>query len=719
MDGLVMATAPMGLLANAADTVDPADVPLMPLRPDLRLAETARNASGEPAWVIQDTVLNRFFRIGWFEFECLLRWHGTPREVCEAVCAETPMEPDVAQVLALNQFLARNDLLRPDAQARDRLARQARGQGPRWLTWRWWLHHYLFFRIPLVRPQRVLAAVTPHLGWLFHRATAVIIALLGLLGVVLVLHQWDTFTHDVVESFSTEGLLSFAAALIVAKTLHELAHALVATRLGVKVAHMGIAFVVMWPMLYTDTGESWKLTRARQRLAIASAGILCEIALAGLASLGWALSEPGPWRNGLLYLATTSWALSLALNASPFMRFDGYFILTDLLDFPNLHERASAQARVALRRAVLGLREPWPEAFPPQRRHFLIAFAMVTWLYRLVLFVGIAVAVYLFFFKLLGILLFAVEIVWFVIAPVWREMRHWWAHRASVPGRRRHALLAVAGLAVLLLALPWRTQIHAVGVARSAHQVRVFAPFASRVVAIQPPGTVKAGDSLAVLEEPDISSRIGKSEAARQGMLARLSGLVADASGLEQQAVTRERLRVQMEEGASARLEIARLSMIAPFAGRWMDVDPDRKPGQWIGNREAIGILFDPAHWEADAYVKQDEMPRIQAGSRVRFYQEGQPTPIAGEVIAIDSTRAKQLSHPMLAARHHGPVTTAAAQDSLTPNPALFHVLVRLDGPPVGLREARGQLQIDGERRSPLAEAFRHLSAALLRESAF
>ena len=76
-----MATAPMGLLANAADTVDPADVPLMPLRPDLRLAETARNASGEPAWVIQDTVLNRFFRIGWFEFECLLRWHGTPRQV--------------------------------------------------------------------------------------------------------------------------------------------------------------------------------------------------------------------------------------------------------------------------------------------------------------------------------------------------------------------------------------------------------------------------------------------------------------------------------------------------------------------------------------------------------------------------------------------------------------------------------------------------------------
>lgn len=116
---------------------------------------------------------------------------------------------------------------------------------------------------------------------------------LSLLGIVLVLQQWDTFTSAVVESFSTEGLLSFALALIVAKTLHELGHALVATRLGLRVGHMGIAFVVMWPMLYTDTGESWKLSRSRQRLAIASAGIITELSLAGLSTLGWAVCDPG------------------------------------------------------------------------------------------------------------------------------------------------------------------------------------------------------------------------------------------------------------------------------------------------------------------------------------------------------------------------------------------------------------------------------------------
>ncbi len=333
---------------------DEADQLLPPLREDLRFSETAASRSGEPSWVIQDPLVNRFYRIGWLEFECLLRWGQTPRQICAQVCNETALQPDVEHVLQLRQFLHQHHLLRSHSSS------APAGEKNSWQSWRWWLHHYLFFRLPLLHPQRHLKTLAAALAWLFSPLTAVLIVLLSLLGIVLVLHQWDSFRSAVVESFSTEGLLSFALALILAKTLHELGHALVATRLGLRVAHMGIAFVVLWPMLYTDTGESWKLRSARQRLAIASAGILTELALAGLATLGWALCDPGALRNALLYLATTSWVLSLALNASPFMRFDGYFILSDLLDFPNLHERASALARVSMRRLLLGLREPWP-----------------------------------------------------------------------------------------------------------------------------------------------------------------------------------------------------------------------------------------------------------------------------------------------------------------------------------------------------------------------
>ncbi|MFM0339572.1 HlyD family efflux transporter periplasmic adaptor subunit [Paraburkholderia fungorum] len=693
------------------------DQPSPALRDDLRLGEASSGKDGEPSWMIQDMVVNRFYRIGWLEFECLNRWDKPPAKICQEITEQTALRPDISQIVDFRRFLERHELLKPTPESLARLQQRDRNGG--WLTWRWWLHHYLFFRIPLVRPQLVLARVAKRLDWLFTPKTPIVVLLLSLLGIVLVLQQWDTFTSAVVESFSTEGLLSFAVALVVAKTLHELAHALVATRLGLRVAHMGIAFVVLWPMLYTDTGESWKLRSSRQRLAIASAGILCELALAGLATLGWSLADPGPLRNALLYLATTSWVLSLGLNASPFMRFDGYFILSDLLDFPNLHQRASALARVAIRRTLLGFEEDWPEPFSVSHRRMLIAFEFVTWLYRLVLFLGIAVTVYLFFFKPLGAFLFVVEVTWFILMPITREVNCWWVNRSQIRPNRRLLFCALAGAVLLLIALPWRTQIHAEGVARTERQLRVFVPFPARIQTIHPAGRVQPDDTLVVMEEPDIASHMRGSEAGIRGYEARLAGLIADTGGLEQQAATRERLRVQYEEAQAARSEIARLIVHAPFAGQWMDVDPQWRPGQWINSKEPVGVLVDPSRWQVDAFVKQDDIQRLAAGDGARFYPTGQAEPVRGRVVAIDTTRARQLPYPMLASRFKGPITVAADRDSLIPNPPMFHVVVQLDGAPPGLWETRGQLQIDGNRRSLLVEGATHLIAALVRESGF
>ncbi|GAA6132647.1 HlyD family efflux transporter periplasmic adaptor subunit [Halopseudomonas sabulinigri] len=697
--------------------IDPADLPTPPLRNDLRLSEAAPGSSGEPTWVIQDTVVNRFYRIGWLEFECLLRWEQTPRQICQQVSEQTSLRPDPAQILGLRQFLEQHQLVLPDSAAVSRL--QSKSEGNQWLTWRWWLHHYLFFRVPLVRPQRPLQRLAGSLDWLFQPLTGWLVLALSLLGILLVLHQWDTFTSAVVDSFSAAGLVSFALALIVAKTLHEMGHALVATRLGLRVAHVGIAFVVLWPMLYTDTGESWKLRSARQRLAIAAAGITTELALAGLATLGWALCEPGTLRNALLYLATTSWILSLALNASPFMRFDGYFILSDLLDFPNLHERSSAQARTFLRRRLLGLQEDWPETFPLRQRRLLIIFAFMTWLYRLLLFLGIAIAVYLLFFKALGIFLFIVEIAWFVVMPVWRELKYWWGARNQVPAKHKLMIWGALFGVLLLLALPWHTQVHGDGVARAERQLRVFSPYPAVLRDIHPRGSVAEGDALVTLDEPDIIARMRSNEASIRSYQARLTGLMADPSGLALQSATQQRLQVQQEEIIAARSEVARLTLKAPFAGQWQDVNPEWQEGQWIGSREPLGILIDPSSWQVDAYVAQDEAHRLRSGAKVRFYSRGQPRPLHGKVIAVASARASQLAHPMLASRFGGPLSTTEGSRELAPSSSLFHVLIQLEqAPPTG-QESLGDVQIEGTRRSLLAEGLTYMAAVFLRESGF
>lgn len=691
--------------------------PLSPLREDLRILEAAPETDGAPAWVIQDPVINRFYRIGWLEFECLLRWGNSAAALAADIARTTPLQAGPEQVMALSDFLGQHQLLRPGTAETDRLA--ARSAGSPWRQWRWWLHHYLFFRIPLVRPQNFLVKVSHHLQGLFRPATLWLLLLLSGLGMALVIRQWDVFSQAVVESISPQGLLGFAGALILAKTLHEFGHALVATHFGVRVAHMGVAFVVMWPMLYTDTSESWKLRSHHQRLAVSAAGILTELGLAALATLGWALSDSGWLHTACLYLATTSWVLSLALNASPFMRFDGYFILSDLLDFPNLHERSSALARTALRRTLLGFDEPWPEAFSDRRRRLLIVFAWMTWGYRLLVFLGIAVAVYLFFFKILGIFLFAVELAWFVVLPIFRELKVWWTRRKEVPVTRRHLMVIVICSALLLLAVPWKTGVRGPGVARAARQMIVYPPYPSVVGTIRTSGRVEAGDLLAQLDAPDLRYQSLRNQARVQGLSAQLTGLQGQERGLDQASATVQRLGEQLAEVQATGEELGRLQLKAEFAGMWLDVNPQKQPGTWVNTREPLGIVVDPQHWLVDAYVGQDDIERLAPGAGAVFYLDQSLEALRGTVVEIDTTHAARISYPMLATRHGGPIAIAAQSQELIPEDPRFRIRIELESAPTSLRETRGEVLIDGRRRSPLGEALRNLLAIVIRESGF
>jgi len=690
---------------------------LPPLREDLRLHEAAPEEDGSPAWSIQDPVTNRFFRIGWLEFECLLRWHGAPADIAQDIAGSTPLAADQEQVEAFARFLERHRLLRPGPEAVSRLA--AEGRQPGWKHWRWWLHHYLFIRIPLIRPARWLAAVLPLVRPLLSSTGLGLIVAASLAGMLLVARQWDAFTHGVVESLTLAGLTGFLLALVISKTFHELGHALVATHFGVRVSHMGVALVVLWPMLYTDTSESWKLSSHRQRLAVSSAGMLVEMALAGLATLAWALLEDGPLRQAMLYLATTGWALSLALNASPFMRFDGYFILSDWLGFANLHERSGALARTWLRRSVLGWNEPDPEPLPARTRYALIAFALATWIYRFVVFAGIAVTVYLMFFKLLGIFLFAVEVAWFIVWPIWSEFSVWAKRASEIPGNRRRWQQALGLALFLLVTIPWAFDLSAPALAHPERQQNVFSPFPARLVVLEPPGKVSAGTSLVLFDAPDLQARDLRTAATVAALQRRLSGLASEDSGIDQRRTTRERLGEQLAETQANLEEGARLRSVAEFDGVWLDVDPTLQPGSWLSSRSQLGVLVDPKSWVVDAYVGQRQVDRIVVGASASFRPRDYWLAIEAKVIDVDTTRSSRLLPPLLDARHGGPIATQSGERQAVPVEALYRVRLALAEPLADLHETRGFVRIEGARQSLAWEGVKRVIGLLIRESGF
>ena len=189
---------------------------------------------------------------------------------------------------------------------------------------------------------------------------------------------------------------------------------------------MGVAFMVVVPMLYCDVTDSWRLPDRRQRMAIDAAGIVAEAVLAIYAMLAWVLLPEGSLRTGAFLIATASLVSSLVINLNPMMRFDGYLLLADALGIPNLQTRAFGLLRWRIREALFDLRAPKPDQFPPMKQRLVLAYAGTIVAYRAIVYFGIALLVYHATFKLLGIALFAVEIGWFLVAPVWKEIAMWW-----------------------------------------------------------------------------------------------------------------------------------------------------------------------------------------------------------------------------------------------------------------------------------------------------
>lgn len=696
---------------------------LPPLREELTLHASSPAADGSPAWVLQDPVRNLFFRIDWLAFEIMSRWQtGTPRRILAALASETTLQASEADVQHVLDFLRANELLLvASAQGNRQLLEQRERQQQRW--WQVLIHNYLFFRLPLFFPDRWLERTLPWVEPFFGRGFRMLTALVLLTGVLGMIRQWETFVATLIDTFSWQGLAGYGLTLVVVKFLHELGHAFTAKRFGCRVPTMGVAFLVLFPLAYTDVNETWKLRDHRQRLLVGSAGIITELFVAAWATLAWVMLPEGALRTAAFLLATTTWVSTVAINLSPFMRFDGYFILMDWLQMPNLHPRAFALARWHLRESLFGTGEPPPEPLSIGRRRGLICFAYLVWIYRLVVFLGIALLVYHLFTKVLGMLLFAVEIVWFLLLPVWREIREW-RQRWEVlrQGRRWRRTCWIMAVLLLGCVIPWRVQVSGGALLRPVQSFPVVTPVAAQVVElpIAVGGKVEAGAPLMVLASPDLVAQQSVVAARVQALGWQVEGAGFDPEWRHRQLVLQQELAIAQAQREGLIREQARLVPLAPFAGRLLDLPLDLAPGQWVAPNQRLGVLVDPTAWQVETYLAEQEIERITEGASGRFFPETAGNPVRTlRVLRVDRDATRILPEPILAAQHGGEILTREKNGQWFPDRALYRVVLAVDNGDGLTQIERGHVVIHAAPRTLFGEFLENAAGVLIRESGF
>ena len=271
------------------------------LREDLQLIDGGADFMGARRWLIHDPLQHRFVAIDHSCHAMLGLWRSgrTAEQLVEDAWSRLAETFDVADVERFAAFPASE---RPDAGGRGR--RVAKLSCQRATTTRFdrlpHLHTYLFFRIPLFRPEPFLTATLDIVRPLGTRGFALLVTTLGLIGFYLVSREWESFCTTFADTFTFSGAGLLAVSMILVKLLHELGHGYAAVHYGCRVPVIGVAFIVGMPMLYCDVTDAWRLKSRRQRMTVDLAGILVDLAVGCVATFAWAFLPPGPEKNPCL-----------------------------------------------------------------------------------------------------------------------------------------------------------------------------------------------------------------------------------------------------------------------------------------------------------------------------------------------------------------------------------------------------------------------------------
>jgi putative peptide zinc metalloprotease protein len=633
----------------------------LPIRRRLDLTAQRQHYLGRSYWVVKEPVGLNYFRFQEEEYAILQMLDGQTSldEIKDRFEAEFP--PQKITLEELQQFLGmlhRSGLVVADAAGQGRQLVKRRGERKRQQLLSA-VANVLAIRFKGFDPERLLNWLYPYVSWFFTSTALAVCCTLAFSALTLVAVEFDVFRAKLPEFhqfFSVHNAFLLALVLAVTKILHEFGHGMMCKHFGGECHEIGIMVLVLTPCLYCNVSDSWMLPNKWHRAAIGVAGIYVEVTLAAICTFLWWFSQPGLFHNLCLNVMFISSVSTVIFNANPLLRYDGYYVLADVLEIPNLRQKATTILSRKLGQWCLGL-EMSDDPFLPQRRQALFAlYSIAAAVYRWVVLFSICWFLYKLFqsynLKIIGQAIVATSMWGLFAMPLYKVGKFFY-----IPGRIEQVkkphfytslgVLAATVLAVLFLPLPHSVICPLEIQPRDA--VPVYVSVAGNLTAIDvtPGQQVVAGQQLGQLHNIDLDLEIAKLEGTAGEYRARLASLMQRRSREERAAdqipTVQEALDTAEEQLREKKRDHERLRLLAPVAGTVLP--PPRTPYHqqsddhlpaWSGtplDRDNLGahldtvVLYcqvgDPKRLEAVLIVDQADSNIVRKDQRVDLKLEG------------------------------------------------------------------------------------------------
>jgi len=648
----------------------PTDLGGLRLRLRDELNCSLQQVAGKIYFLVEDPLNQKFYRMGEREWRFCRKLDGqrTLREVLRLVAAEAEAEdqhgPPLSQTDAVNlcRWLMANQLVEPLAAAQTGpdaapAAAVAEDHELAALT----QINPLFLKIPLFNPDHLLGRLLPYCRWMLTPAAFVVWLAVLLVGLASVMANWTRFSDSFSHVWSADNWLLLFATWFLLKIVHELFHGLVCKKYGGSVPRCGVMFIMLSPVAFVDVTSSWRFRSKWQRIFTSAAGMYVEFFLAALAAILWARQEPGVIAQTCRNVITAASLSTLLFNGNFLMRFDGYYIVTDLLDIQNLYTLGRQHITYLTRRHFLGLPAAEVRA-AGSKLLFIKCYGLASLVWRMFFYVGIVV-VASHLFRGAGIVLAVGSgLAWFAL-PAWRfvqYVRH--GKQEEQPDRRRMAAVAAAAFAVVGLAamLPWPGGISAPAVVEYAPLALVRAESAGFVtqICVQSGDFVSRGQVLAYLTNPVLEQQLRDIELL--GQQAELKcRILRDDNELAQYQAELQQSKSLVEKRDELQRRVAQLTVRAPEPGRVIGRQLATLAGRYLEIGDELLAIGDENRKELRVSIAQSDVTRFREWTNrpVRVRAKGRSCPLGSALLSRVNPRAtSQVPHVALTGPLGGPL---------------------------------------------------------------